>query len=220
MIPTSIFAFALWLYLLPGLAGFFIYEYIAETTKREIFDKIVMALTLTLSSTLIANFVFGISFVPDIPLDPKANAAVVLNSFLKSNILIVTIISCSIGGLLAYLKNAGIVYNFLRKIKVTRRTGMIDPWHQVFTTFRKEWYIVKYKDGRELVGWPKYYSETGERKELFLADATWHLPVRQPTVADQPQDGDFIEKDVDGEGVFLVNFDNVIAIEIGREGEA
>ena len=102
------------------------------------------------------------------------------------------------------LKNTGILYIVLRLLRLTSRTGRIDPWHEVFASHRKKWVLARFKDGTILVGWPRYYSEDGERKELFLAEAAWSR---------LNDDGTYREEAVDGDGVFVCNFDEIIAIE-------
>ena len=64
------------------------------------------------------------------------------------------------------------------------------------------------------MGWPKYYSEGSEHKELFLTEAEWHVPKSAANKINK--DEEWESKCVQGPGVLLTEFDNVVAIDVIR----
>ena len=212
--PNTTFGFMLLLYILPGLIGYLIYESLASVVKRDVFDKIIFSLSLTLVSALITNVLFSIPLVPNIIDSQTTNLSAILDVFVRTNLLYTSTVACIIGILFAGIRNLGVFYTIFGWFRITKRTGMIDPWHQVFSTFQRRWIMLSFSDGTKLIGWPKYYSEDGTRKELFLADATWHSP------SSGEGGSKYREEEVEGEGVFVSNFDNVKSIEFySMEGE-
>jgi hypothetical protein len=127
----------------------------------------------------------------------------VLGSMAGSNMLYTTAIAVVISVCLAVLHNYGLVLWAARKLRITYKTSTVDVWQDVFYKFRGYWIRITFTDGKELIGWPRYFSAVGQPRELFVADATWWL---------KGDDGILTSIDVVGEGVYISDFSSVTAI--------
>jgi hypothetical protein len=119
------------------------------------------------------------------------------------NLLYMSCSSVLIAISLAVLNNYGLPLRLFRSIKVTYKTSAVDVWQDIFYTFRRYWIRITFSDGRELVGWPMYFSAVGKPRELFIADATWLLTN---------EDGVSVSVDVSGPGVYIADFTKVTTI--------
>lgn len=203
--PTGFVALAIVIYLLPGFLGYFLYEAIAESPRRDASDKIILAIAFTLFSATVSTYLFNLPIIPpygeqQLQKDPK-----LLSAFIKEGFFAALASSCVLGVVLGWLRNKGWVFDILRCIGATTRTGQIDPWHQVFSTFNDRWILLAYKDGSQLVGWPEYRSEEGSKMMLFLKSACWSIPNGT---------GGLTEHQVVGEGILLTDFSSVLYIQI------
>lgn len=61
---------------------------------------------------------------------------------------------------------------FFRFIRATQRTTRPSIWNDVFHDL--SFFVqVQFSDGRKLIGWPRYFSDTPEEASLFLEKAAW-----------------------------------------------
>ena len=205
------------LYLLPGFLGLAVYDYLVEGQPREIFDKVVFALSIALVSYLVVSVLFAMPMVPGLALGKDSNAATVLSLLLGRNLVYVSAVSVVLSIVLAFLTNYGIPLWIFQQLRLTYKTSSVDVWQDTFYRFRGYWVKITYSDGRELIGWPQYFSAVGKPRELFLREATWW------SVDD---DGQPTSIDVEGPGVYVSDFTAVTAIELlegttdGRRGKA
>ena len=204
MIET-IEALTLLLYLLPGVVGYFLYELLVERKPTELSSKSSAIVTLTFFSVLISSAIFEQPILPSVDNSLTKSVPAVFEAFFGANFIWALAVAIVLGGAAAWIRNKNYIFKALKKLKITRQTGAIDPWHQVFQTERGKWCRITFKDGTELVGWPKFYSLHGENKQLFLANAVWFKNVDSK---DNPQ-----EKNVEGPGVLLCSFEEISAIE-------
>ena len=193
------------LYLLPGFLGLAVYDYLVEGQPREIFDKVVFALSIALVSYLVVSVLFAMPMVPGLALGKDSNAATVLSLLLGRNLVYVSAVSVVLSIVLAFLTNYGIPLWIFQQLRLTYKTSSVDVWQDTFYRFRGYWVKITYSDGRELIGWPQYFSAVGKPRELFLREATWW------SVDD---DGQPTSIDVEGPGVYVSDFTAVTAIEL------
>lgn len=198
-------ALFLFLYLLPGFLGAMVYDFLVERPSPTNLDRILEALVLTLVSSVVVHVGFGVPLVPDVKLTPNPSLVQVLNVFLNTSILYISLCAAGISILFAVLNNQGLTYSVLNGLRVTYKSGDADVWQDTFNKNRQYWIRLRFSDGRSLVGWPQYYSATGKPRELFLADATWW----EPNAAGVPT-----PVDVAGPGVYISDFSTVRAIEL------
>jgi hypothetical protein len=233
-VPDKIEAFIILLFLLPGFVGLIVYEIAAEVPKRETFEKVVVAIGLT----VVASVLHGIlgSFYPYFGSPAgleqiaayaaaKDNAQAAANLATARAIIAglgwTTAIAVLLGLVSATLQNKGGVYKTLLHLGITKRTGAIDVWHQVFSRGAQCWVRLRYKNGAMLIGWAKYFSEDSKSMALFVSDATWHLPTVPAGGGAQidftkmaPGDiASFVAVDVKGPGVLVTRFDDIVAID-------
>lgn len=206
----------IFLYLLPGFLGLAVYDYLVEGEKREIFDKIVFALSIALVSYLAVSVLFGMPLVPGLGVIKDGSAATVLSLLLGRNLVLVSAASVALSIILAGHTNDGIPLGISRFLRLTYKTSSVDVWQDTFYRFRGYWVRITFADGKELIGWPQYFSAVGKPRELFLRDATrW-------SVDDQ---GNPTSIDVTGPGVYISDFTAVTAIALlegttdGRAGQ-
>ena len=196
----------LFLYLLPGILGALVFEYIVEGEPRDTLDRIATALVLSLVSALAATLLFGQSFTPHIEIRNETPPDVILAAFLRSkHLLPPTIVSVVVATFFAVAQNHGWAYAALRYCKMTKKTGRNDVWQQTFYMFPDCWVSLEFRDGRRLVGWPLRFSSSGQARALLLGDATWY------SLDDK---GAYIARMVDGPGVYIATFEDIVSVEL------
>lgn len=196
----------LFLYVLPGLFSALVYEFVLEGEKREVLDRIASALVFALFGNLALHFLLGDRVVPSIEIKSDTPANVILDAFLQpTHLLLATLISSVAALIFAVAQNHGWTYAAMRWLRLNRKTGETEVWQQMFTLYYDRWYALEFKDGRKLVGWPRRFSSSGRERTLLLGDATWYVADAEGTV---------IRKDVQGPGVFVANFSEILSIEV------
>jgi hypothetical protein len=193
----------IFLYLLPGFLGLAVYDYLVEGQPREIFDKLVFALSIALVSYLAVSVLFAMPLVPGIGVTKDTSAATVLSLLLGRNLIYVSAVSVVSSIVLAFLTNYGVPLWICQQLRLTYKTSSVDVWQDTFYRFRGYWVKITYSDGRELIGWPRFFSAVGKPRELFLSDATWWLV---------DDNGVPTSIDVKGPGVYISDFSAVTAI--------
>ena len=194
----------LFFYLFPGFLGAIVYDFLFEGRKRENFERVILAFVLTLVSSVLLNVAFGMSLLP-ISVDNGTPIAKVIDVFIGRNLFFTSLISITIAVGLAYLNNSRLLYKPLNLTRITTKASSVDVWADAFDRYRGFWINLRFADGRLLVGWPRFYSQFGEPRELFLVDASWWEPDGA---------GGMIEKKVDGAGVYVSDFSKIEAIEV------
>ena len=198
----------LFLYVLPGIFGAFVYDYVLEGEKRETTDRVLSALVLALVGYLSLYVLTGARLVPNVEIKNDTSPNVILDAFLQpQHLLLVTLISVVFGLAFAVAENHGWIYWAMRGLRMTRKTGESDVWQQTFYKHFDQWISLEFKDGRRLVGWPRLFSSSGKSRALLLGDATWYILA---------EDGTVETRDVEGPGVYVEKFDDVETMEILR----
>jgi hypothetical protein len=194
----------LFLYLFPGFLGTLVYDFLVEGQRPENFERIVAALALTLVTSALIKFVFGLPLLP-LAIDDKAPVSAVIDGFVGSRLLWGTLGSVVLAAGFAALNNSGALYKFLGAIGLTYKESSRDVWSDTFRKYRGEWVRINFADGRSLIGWPRFYSKSGDPREIFIAEATWWTPDDAGAVS---------MSDVSGPGVYLSDFAGVTSIEL------
>lgn len=202
--PTTILAFNLLLFLLPGFVTLKVREALAVVAKTSDFSRVVDAMLFTLLN-------YSIYF-------PLANALkfkqfTILGLRGESSGADLQLVTPYFPALFLMLGTAtalGIVvgmgtdrdwfYKIKTGLHLTRRPARIDVWADAFYEERGKWILVQLEDGTQVIGWPFRYSDEPERRQLFLKDAR----VRQP---------DGTEYDVPGPGLLLTEASKIKLIE-------
>jgi len=187
--------------LFPGFLTLAIKNGLTTIKEKAGVDKIVEAIAFSLVDYgiyLLISSPLGLSLIK-VQIQKEAVQFTGLNI---QNIILILAIAILIGILFGTFLERGWLYKILRdKLKITYLTGRIAVWNDVFSSYRKIWVLVHLRDGRKIIGWPKYYSDDPLRRELFLANAAW--------MAD---DGQFT--DVEGEGILITEGCGIDLIEV------
>jgi len=194
----------LFLYLFPGFLGSVVYDALVEGRKRENFERIIAALSFTLLASIGIKFGLGLPLLP-LALDDKTPVSSVIDAFFGRHLLYASLLSIAIAVVLAWLNNSGTTFAALHFLGITNKTSSVDVWADTLGRFRGYWVVIRFQDGRSLTGWPRYDSQFGDPREIFLADATW---------SETDEDGTVAKADVAGPGVYIADFSSVVAIEV------
>lgn len=215
-------------FLFPGFAGILVFKALTETKELSRIDMSIYAVFLTFLGNVISAFLFdvpiSISNLSDI-----SNIDWMNMKFNPISTLIATGTAIVIAIIVSQMVVHGIIYKILGGLKLTKKTGRISVWHDVFSDYRGVWIEVIFLDGKRLVGWPQYYSSGDKQYEIFLANATWAFPEKiVEAVSESPDSGsansdesenseyspEFTYADVPGPGVYINSLDNVLAINV------
>lgn len=211
----SVDALILLVYLMPGFIGMLVFEALAEIKRRQSPEKIGLIVFFAIISIFSVNIFRDVSLIPNF--EELKKSPELLSNLIKENIFFSSLFAAAFGVAFSAIANYRVVYKIASLLRISKRTGSIDPWHQVFSKHRKVWVQIRFDDGSILIGWPKYYSEEGEVREVFLAKATWHFPIKSDDNGRNESDESspaFRDVDVDGDGVLISNFSKVKAIEV------
>lgn len=88
-----------------------------------------------------------------------------------------------------------------RQIRLTQRTTRSSVWSDVFHDWA-HYVQVQFCDGRRILGWPRYYSDTPEESALFLEGAAW--VDKDGKATDIPGPGILITKNMQIESIMFL----------------
>lgn len=178
--PTTIAALNVLIFLLPGFLILRIVEGLTVTGKASETARIVDALALSLVNYIAFTFlIYALNEFRAVPLKVKPIPLILspdgqlqFTGSEAMGFLLLILIAVLISAGYAAGLNRGWIYSICReKLHLTRKTGRVDLWHDVCTDFRGRWIQVYLKNGTRIIGWPDYYSDNPEKRELFLAEA-------------------------------------------------
>ena len=174
------------IFVMPGLIGTGAYRLLTVSSKFEQFDFIVFALFLTFLSLLVALFI-PIIFNPDwqvlpfksfsqLIMDEKKEAFkdrlyYLISTFIFSyKFLWVVLIGLVLGIVITIVKNYGVLFGFLRLIKLTSKTGNLDVWQDFFRKSHKKgaWLVITLKNEDQYIGELVYHSDNPANRELVI----------------------------------------------------
>lgn len=200
--PTTVAALNVLIFLLPGFLIQRIIEGLAVTGKPTETTRVIDALAFSLVNYLLYSLLALPLSLKPIPLTLTPDGQLQFTGRDALGFLILFAIAVFIGLGFAKSLNEGWHYKILRdKLHLTRKTGRVDVWYDIFSDFRGRWIQVYLKDGTRILGWPDYYSDSPDKRELFLVEAV----VTRP-------DGTIYE--VTGPGILLTEKAEIERIEI------
>ena len=162
-------------FLLPGFITSKVIDSLFVSPQKPQLDKIASALVysfVSYSTFAIAQNYFKITSPVSASLQPIGGNNILAPVFNYSGFLSLLLISVGWGVLIALSLNNDFHTSIMRKIRATNRTSRSTVWCDVLATERA-WLKVNLKDGRKVLGWPKYFSDTPEEGTLFLSHAFW-----------------------------------------------
>ena len=189
----TIFAF-----LIPGFISSLILNAVVVRKDKDNFSKLIEALVF---SFLIYVVVSPFTTHSPVLLDSiRIDKAAIYPLQYNWRVAVPTVIlSILLPLFLGFLITKDLHMKLLRRLRVTNKTARDTVWLDVFTD-QKRYLIVNLSDGRRVFGWPMYFSNTPEKKNIYLYNPSWIT-----------EDGDYIDLDI--HGLFLVKADNIDSIE-------
>lgn len=184
--------------LLPGFVTTgIIHSLCVEEVKTDL-DKIVRALVysfltycfLTITRSVISLFHHKQLPSLDVALTIPKNACDVV-MLLSIAVILGLVVSL-------YREHDG--HRWLRKLKITSRSTRFKIWHDVFIDKRNCDVALVLKDGRQLFGWPEYYSDDSEDGSIFLTQARWYY---------YNENNELIDESVPDPGILIRCADNI-----------
>lgn len=160
------------LILLPGFLASLIISALTVRKEKTELDKVVEALVYS----FVLWVIWG-AFILKHPLAVEVERVSEKSSryyFSVSSIemLWLLLMAILLGLLLSTVYTHDIPTEILRWLKLTRATTRASVWDDVFSDVQR-YVIVEFNDGRRVMGWPSYISNTPDENSLFLEDASW-----------------------------------------------
>jgi len=195
---------AVLLVLLPGFLAAGIIRTLCVRTKQTEFDKLIEALVF--SFIAYAEFVAIFRRFPlQAPQSSSESAAAYyLSSIHPSDVLFLLALGATTGILVGASITNDLHGRVFRRLRLTNRTSRPSIWLDVFSEV-KDYVQVEFQDGRSLIGWPRYFSDSPEESSLFLENAAWIKA-----------DGSTVE--IPGSGILVTKEMAIEAIMFLREG--
>jgi hypothetical protein len=174
------------LILLPGFFAAYIVQSLCTRPQQSEFDKVIEALLYSFVTYLVFTALIGP--VPlSLRIQPDGQAKLVSVETGVGPLLWLGLIGLAIALILSFSTNNDFHGRILRKLRFTQRTARNSVWSDVF--HEASGYVqVELVDGRNVLGWLKYYSDTPEESSLYLEDAAWvglnnaKVPIKGPGI--------------------------------------
>jgi Family of unknown function (DUF6338) len=190
-------ALAVLLVLLPGFVTAEVVRTLSARPKRTEFDKVIEALCYSLVDY--ASFValggkFPLSVISESTGNQQHFSIVLQRGPLVGLILLAIGVALTV----AFGMQHDFPLGLMRKFGFTQRTFHASVWSDTFHTFGG--YVqVELADGRIIIGWLRFFSDTADASSMFLEDAAW---LRE--------DGESFP--IDGPGVLLTKDSGIRAV--------
>ena len=194
------------LVLLPGFVAARIVQSLCVRPAQTELDKIVEAL---LYSFLI--YVAFVSTLHRIPLKVVQETTIqgsrVYSPYVQNGDLLLLLgFSLVVGLAVSGSLTNDLHGRFCRFLRLTQRTTRSSIWSDVFHDF--SFYVqVQFCDGRKVIGWPRYFSDTPDESSLFLEAAAWVKD--DETLQNIPGPGILITKNMPIETIMFLKGDPV-----------
>ena len=165
-------ALAVLLILLPGFMAARIVQSLCVRPFQTELDKIIEALLYSFIIYVIFAAVSG-RFPLKISEETLTDGRRLISPIVRPNdLLALAGMSVAVALLVSASITNDLHAGILRKLRVTQRTTRSSVWSDVFHEL--SYYVqVQFSDGKRVIGWPKYYSDTPEESSLFLENASW-----------------------------------------------
>ncbi len=165
-------ALAVLLVLLPGFLAARIVQTLCVRPSQSELDKIVEALLYSFLIYIFYSGVLGRTALRVVQENLPDGSRAFSPSVRPRDLLLLVALSLLVG----LLVSASVTNDWhgwlFRKARLTQRTTRSSVWSDVFHDLA--YYVqVQFTDGRKLIGWPKYFSDTPEESSLFLENAAW-----------------------------------------------
>lgn len=160
--------------LLPGFLAALVLSALAVRKERSQLEKVIEALVF--SFVLYALWTWLILGRPLTVSAERVDDRVTRYSisFQPGELLWLFLLAVVLGLAMSFLVTNDIPTKVLRAVKITHASTRSSVWSDVFIDI-KRYALVEFSDGRRILGWPRYISDTPEEATLFLERASWVL---------------------------------------------
>lgn len=167
----SLEVLAVLLILLPGFLTTGLVQALTSRPKRTELDKVIEALLYS----FVTYVLFAVT-VGGLPVYVRTDRGADSNAYYveadPTGIGVLALISGGLALAVAFMVTNDFPLRYLRKLRITQRTTRTSVWSDVFHSLGG--YVqVELSDGRCIMGWLRYYSDSPEDLSLFLEDAAW-----------------------------------------------
>ncbi|MEI6557247.1 MAG: DUF6338 family protein [Rhodospirillaceae bacterium] len=139
-------------YLLPGLLGTVVYDYLVEGEKRDNLERVLHAFVLTLVNALLVHEVVGTPLISNIDVSGEAQVSKIASALLDRNLLILALSASILSLVFAVVNNHDLLYRALRWLKVTYKVSSVGVWKDSFNKNPQVWLHITFPDRRSLIG--------------------------------------------------------------------
>jgi len=171
-LPTTILALKFFLLLLPGFLSVKVSQRLTLYKEKSVFQQVIDALVFSL--IIAAVYLGAAGLFPDklVPLDRITieEGDISFGGFDKFSLFALIIIAFIVGGVHGFVAEKGWVKQLLLDWHITRRSGRLNVWSDVFYTYVNSWLRVHMEDGVMIEGWCEYFSDSAQNFELFLQE--------------------------------------------------
>ncbi|HVC43180.1 MAG TPA: DUF6338 family protein [Candidatus Binataceae bacterium] len=214
--PETVAAINILIFLLPGFVSQKMVEWLTAHGRsgetEMVRDALIFSLINYLFYAILAFAGHHLSFawspfppLPAVPLILSNDGLLAMHARQVEALATLVTISVISGCALAKALETGWLFITFRKFGLTNKNSELDVWYDVLKDFRSNWLRVCFKDGSKIIGWPYYFSDDPEKRELFLGDALIQEATGECGA-------------LDGPGVLIENMAEVLRIE-GINGE-
>ena len=151
-------------FLLPGFVAAATFYALTSHPKPGAFDRVVLALILTLICKLITDFVVSV------PIDAENGVATAETTEPAISIIVAVILGLCVSG----ISNTDILHRCFRWLRITRETSFPSEWYSTFARYGENAYIVLHlQDGRRLYGFAEEWPSEPKDGHFRIAEAEW-----------------------------------------------
>ena len=173
--PGKIEALAILFVLLPGFTCACITQQLAARRVQTETETVIGAVILSFVLYLITLPLFGYTLPLRWQQGPDGSYRVLVHF---AHLLTLLLVSVALGVLYAASINRDWLMSALRKMGVTERTARTAIWNDAFQKL-SGFVQVGFKDGTQLLGWVRYYSDDVSDPSLFLEQAARATATRK-----------------------------------------
>ncbi|MBN8832480.1 MAG: hypothetical protein J0G94_18110 [Sphingomonadales bacterium] len=203
--PDTMQAIFILVLTLPGFLGYLVFNRLRIGKFEDAFEKIGCVILFN----VLAIVALGLLNI-DNPLGNFKSAALTyadMVAFGRTVFPLLTLFSALFAIAAALILNSDKVSYYLIKAGLTRRSSHVSVIADVIAAHPDCFMKFRYKSGGYVIGHPRRYSLDGGESAIFLSKAA-RRPPKSPCTPQPP------EKAIEGPGVLLVNFDDILAVEI------
>lgn len=184
-------SFQIILFLVPGFLSSALLSLLVVRRKPDNLERIFESLIFSLIILLMARLSqYGWTYITSIVLPAYGHAVTgsslpslqlgsdmrSLSTYLLSDsppILLTVFFSVLLPIIFSYSITHDVHMRWLRSLNITNKTARESVWFDTFTDLNNRIVIVNFKDGRRVIGWPQYYSNTPDEGVVYLYNHSW-----------------------------------------------